>query len=83
MILSYFSDHRRGLALACLGGPIYAIGGLDDTTCFSVVERYDPVSDVWGSVQSMNQPRGGVAVAVLKVRYCHSNNASLFFIIAP
>ena len=58
---------RRGIALATLGGPVYAIGGLDDTTCFDIVERYDPESDTWSSVQRMETPRGGVAVCVLKV----------------
>ena len=58
---------RRGIALAHLGGPIYAVGGLDDSTCFNTVERYDVVSDTWTSVQSMHRPRGGVAVAALKV----------------
>ena len=60
--------YRRGIALACLGGPIYAVGGLDDSTCFNIVERYDPDSDSWSFVQAMNFPRGGVAVAIVKVR---------------
>ena len=59
--------HRRGIALACLGGPIYAVGGLDDSTCFNSVERYDIDSDTWSFVQPMIMPRGGVAVATLKV----------------
>ena len=59
---------RRGIALACLGGPIYAVGGLDDSTCFNNVERYDIESDTWSFVQPMLMPRGGVAVATLKVR---------------
>lgn len=62
-----FSLSSRGIALACLGGPIYAIGGLDDSTCYNIVERYDPESDSWSFVQPMLQPRGGVAVAPLKV----------------
>ena len=44
----------RGIALAHLNGPIYAVGGLDDTACFSIVERYDPESDCWTTIQSMN-----------------------------
>lgn len=59
---------RRGIALACLGGPVYAVGGLDDSTCFNIVERYDSESDQWSFVQAMLMPRGGVAVAPLKVR---------------
>lgn len=60
--------YRRGLALACLGGPIYAVGGLDDTTCFNTVERYDPAADMWTFVANMLTPRGGVGLAALKVR---------------
>lgn len=56
---------RRGLGVIKLGGPIYAIGGLDDSSCFSDVERYDPASNSWNSVQAMRSARGGVAVAIL------------------
>lgn len=61
---------RRGIALASLGGPIYAIGGLDDNTCFSDVERYDIDSDRWSTVASMNTPRGGVGSVALVVSHC-------------
>ena len=62
--------HRRGLAVACLvGGPMYALGGLDDNTCYNTVERYDPESNTWSTVKDMNFPRGGVAVAAMKVRF--------------
>lgn len=60
---------RRGIALASLGGPIYAIGGLDDNTCFSDVERYDIESDQWSTVAPMNTPRGGVGSVALIVSY--------------
>ena len=60
---------RRGLALACLGGPLYAVGGLNDTTCYNTVERYDPDTDVWTSVSPMSSARGGVGLAVLKVSF--------------
>ena len=43
------------------------MGGLDDSTCFNIVERYDVESDTWSFVQAMIMPRGGVAVATLKV----------------
>lgn len=58
---------RRGIALACLGAAIYAVGGLDDSTCYSLVERYDPSVDQWTMVDNMNIPRGGVGVTALKV----------------
>ena len=48
-------------------GPIYALGGLDDATCYNTVERYDAKSDSWSFVKSMNLPRGGVAVAQINV----------------
>lgn len=60
---------RRGIALASLGGPIYAIGGLDDNTCFNDVERYDIESDQWSTVAPMNSPRGGVGSVALIVSY--------------
>ena len=60
---------RRGIALASLGGPIYAIGGLDDNTCFNDVERYDIESDQWSTVAPMNTPRGGVGSVALVVGY--------------
>jgi len=57
----------RGIALAHLNGPVYAVGGLDDTACFNIVERYDPESNCWTIVQSMNSARGGVAVTAFRV----------------
>lgn len=59
---------RRGIALAALGGPIYAIGGLDDNSCFNDVERYDIESDSWSSVAPMNTPRGGVGSVAVGVK---------------
>lgn len=59
---------RRGIALAALGGPIYAIGGLDDNSCFNDVERYDIEGDCWSAVAPMNTPRGGVGSVALGVR---------------
>ncbi|EPB68892.1 BTB/POZ domain protein [Ancylostoma ceylanicum] len=56
---------RRGIAAAALDGAIYAVGGLDDTTCFSIVERYDIESNTWSDVAPMNVRRGGVGVSAL------------------
>lgn len=53
---------------------MYAVGGLDDSTCFDTVERYDIEHNTWSTVASMSTPRGGVAVAALKVR----SNEKLF-----
>lgn len=68
---------RRGIALAALGGPIYAIGGLDDNSCFNDVERYDIESDCWSAVAPMNTPRGGVGSVALGVRE-QSNETKLW-----
>lgn len=65
---------RRGIALAALGGPIYAIGGLDDNSCFNDVERYDIESDCWSAVAPMNTPRGGVGSVALGVRLQRSQS---------
>ena len=55
---------RRGIALAVVDYNgvkcIFAIGGLDDTTCYNNVERYDPHSDAWKSVANLRIHRGGV-----------------------
>ncbi len=72
----------RGIAVGCLGGPLYAVGGLDDSTCFDTVERYDIEHNTWSTVASMSTARGGVAVAALKVklnRINHSNEREIFF----
>lgn len=67
LLKCHITTHRRGIALACLGGPIYAVGGLDDSSCFRTVERYDSESEKWNFVAEMNTARGGVGVATLKV----------------
>ena len=51
------------MAVASIGGPLFAIGGLDDSQCYHDVERYDPETDSWSDAAPMNTPRGGVAVA--------------------
>ena len=79
---------RRGIALAHLNGPVYAVGGLDDTACFNIVERYDADADQWTTVQSMNSARGGVAVTAFRVRTppdhtCNWVNGSSFTLRSP
>ncbi|KAM4674952.1 LOW QUALITY PROTEIN: kelch-like protein 8 [Amazona ochrocephala] len=65
----------RGIALASLVGSIYAIGGLDDNTRFSDVERYDIDSDCWSAVAPVNTPRGGVgSVALVNHVYAVGGN---------
>lgn len=67
MFLNAIFSFRRGLGLCSMGGPIYAVGGLDDEMFYSTVERYDVNSDLWSIVSPMNSARGGVAVVKLKV----------------
>lgn len=70
IVLIYY---RRGLGLCSMGGPIYAVGGLDDEVFYNTVERYDVNSDIWSVVSCMNTARGGVAVVKLKVRIFYFN----------
>ncbi|KAM4674518.1 LOW QUALITY PROTEIN: kelch-like protein 8 [Amazona ochrocephala] len=73
VLILWFS--RRGIALASLVGSIYAIGGLDDNTRFSDVERYDIDSDCWSAVAPVNTPRGGVgSVALVNHVYAVGGN---------
>lgn len=57
---------RTFLSLATAHGCIYALGGLDNDTVLSSVERYDHKADVWYGVTPMIVPRSSAAVAVLK-----------------
>lgn len=74
---------RRGIAVGCLGGPLYAVGGLDDSTCFDTVERYDIEHNTWSTVAQMSTPRGGVAVAALKVTVSSIDDPRSFINIVP
>jgi kelch-like protein 20 len=44
---------------------LYAVGGQDGVSCLSIVDKYDPLSNKWTRVASMNSKRLGVAVVVL------------------
>ncbi len=75
------AKRRAGVGLAALNGFIYAVGGFDDASPLDTVERcgcyyhvmscdcsiyrYDPQTDTWQFVQSMNVCRGGVGLAAL------------------
>ena len=47
-----------------LWSQVYVVGGYDGHTYHSSVERYDPVTDSWCTVEPMCIRRRGVAVAV-------------------
>ncbi|CAM4664992.1 unnamed protein product [Leuciscus chuanchicus] len=56
--------HQRGDTGVCaMGGIIYTVGGSDDVTCLSSVERYDPERNTWCvDVPSISSPRSRVCV---------------------
>ncbi|KAL2100049.1 hypothetical protein ACEWY4_004443 [Coilia grayii] len=55
--------HRRDAGVCAVGGFIYMVGGADEITCFSGMERYDPSQSVWNSeLPSLSSPRSKVCV---------------------
>ena len=56
---SSMSAGRHGLQVVELGGYIYAIGGQTTATAgyTNLVEKYNPATDTWSTVKSMNYPR--------------------------
>ena len=50
---------RYDLGLACLGGPLYAIGGIDGRAILNTIERLDLETSEWSYVTSMINPRCG------------------------
>ncbi|KAL6114796.1 uncharacterized protein ACO6RY_05475 [Pungitius sinensis] len=59
--------NRRGnVAVATLGGQIYAVGGADHVRCYSSVERYNPDTDSWSTdVAPLSSPRSGVSAVAM------------------
>ena len=49
-----------------LDGKIYFVGGHNAGNGFNLVERYDPVTNEWETLNPLSVPRAGLAVAVLK-----------------
>ena len=56
---------RSRLSVTVLDGLLYAIGGRDGGIFLSSMERYDPSSDRWETMQPISIPRGNFGVAVL------------------
>ncbi|XP_077087905.1 uncharacterized protein LOC143739353 isoform X1 [Siphateles boraxobius] len=51
------------VAVCSLGGMIFTLGGRDDITSVSSVEKYDPSTNLWSrEVASLSSPRSGVCV---------------------
>ena len=61
-------NNRHGLSVACVSGPLYAIGGHDGWSFLKTVERFDPVIGSWSYVASMGNARCTLGVAVLDHR---------------
>ncbi|XP_048115121.1 kelch-like protein diablo isoform X1 [Alosa alosa] len=55
--------HRRDAGVCAVGRFIYMVGGADEITCISSMERYDPGQTVWnGELPSISSPRSRVCV---------------------
>lgn len=58
------TTRRLGVAVAVLGGFLYAIGGSDGATPLNTVERYDPRQNKWAVVAPMSTRRKHLGCAV-------------------
>ena len=56
------------LGLAMLDGYVYAVGGWEGTSRLDSVERYNPDTNSWTSVESLK-----IAVTSPAVAACHGN----------
>lgn len=57
---------RGGVGVAGLGGYLYAVGGNDGRASLQSVERYNPHTDKWIEVSSMNRKRAGIVCDYVK-----------------
>lgn len=58
------TTRRLGVAVAVLGGYLYAIGGSDGQSPLNTVERYDPRQNKWSQVSPMSTRRKHLGCAV-------------------
>jgi hypothetical protein len=58
---------RCRLGLSGLNQRLYAAGGYDSVNFLSSVEAYDPVSDKWEMVASMNVKRSRMALVTCEL----------------
>uniref|UniRef100_A0A4W4FDW7 Kelch-like protein 20 n=1 Tax=Electrophorus electricus TaxID=8005 RepID=A0A4W4FDW7_ELEEL len=58
------STRRLGVAVAVLGGFLYAVGGSDGTSPLNTVERYNPQENRWHTVAPMGTRRKHLGCAV-------------------
>lgn len=62
--VSPMTTRRLGVAVAVLGGYLYAIGGSDGQSPLTTVERYDPRQNKWSQVSPMSTRRKHLGCAV-------------------
>lgn len=55
---------RSFIAMAAVGGYLYAVGGEDRSCSYNIVEKYDPRKDVWMFGPSLKRRRAGAGVTV-------------------
>ncbi|KAB0392421.1 hypothetical protein E2I00_017679 [Balaenoptera physalus] len=58
------STRRLGVAVAVLGGFLYAVGGSDGTSPLNTVERYNPQENRWHTIAPMGTRRKHLGCAV-------------------
>ncbi|MCX8153551.1 MAG: hypothetical protein N3E52_03850 [Candidatus Bathyarchaeota archaeon] len=62
---------RGGLGVVAVGGKIYAIGGIRNSTQLAINEEYNPATNMWIPKKPMPTARSGFAIAVYKNKiYC-------------
>lgn len=57
---------RGGVGVTALGDFLYAAGGNNGSSSLGSVERYDPHTDQWTDIHSMNVKRAGVGLAAVE-----------------
>lgn len=62
--LADIAIQRSFVSVVALNDYIYAVGGEDRTCSYNYVERYDPKTNHWNTVQCMRRKRSGAGVAV-------------------
>lgn len=64
MQVAAMTTRRLGVAVAVLGGALYAVGGSDGQAPLNTVERYEPRLNKWTPVAAMSTRRKHLGCAV-------------------
>lgn len=56
------NSQRSDAGATSQDGFIYVVGGFNGAECLNTAERYDPGTDNWTFITSMQQRRSGVSV---------------------